>query len=278
MRGGRVDPQHPLAGAWREDLEAAQGAVAALAPSVGRIEPAGATSRTYFGTGWVVDSGAGLVLTNEHVVEAVWRSMSHVMLRSGRGFRVLDGLFVDFAAEAGSPAADRFRVVQAVPLGGGGAGFGRLDAALLTIEPTSPGQQVPPAIRPVADPDGPRGNLSSFCVLGFPGPPPHRAGSHEGVDWAWVNTTLFGNRYGVKRLAPGNTHLPLGSVPEDTRSWVFGHDATTLGGSSGSALLSWLEPDPGAFGVHFAGTSVESNYAHAFAGCASELAAEGVPL
>jgi hypothetical protein len=89
---------------------------------------------------------------------------------------------------------------------------------------------------------------------------------------------LFGNRYGVKRLAPGNAHKPLGSVRGDYRRWVFGYDPTTLGGSSGSPIIQWLDAAPAAFGFHFAGASVDANYAHAFAACAGELQRIGVPV
>ena len=115
-------------------------------------------------------------------------------------------------------------------------------------------------------------------MVGFPGPPPFTTGVHEGVDWTWVNTTLFGNRYGVKRLAPGNAHKPLGSLQGDQRGWVFGHDPTTLGGSSGSPIFGWLDAAPAAFGLHFAGASVDTNCAHAFAACAEALQGIGVPV
>ena len=50
---------------------------------MGRIEPANATSQNFFGTGWVVDPGKGLVLTNLHVVEAMARRLPNTMLRTG---------------------------------------------------------------------------------------------------------------------------------------------------------------------------------------------------
>jgi serine protease len=93
-----------------------------------------------------------------------------------------------------------------------------------------------------------------------------------------VNTTLFGNRYGVKRLAPGTVHRSLGSFDDDPRGWVFGHDSTTLGGNSGSPVLNWLDEEPGGFGIHFAGRSVDTNVAHAISACADELRAIRVPV
>lgn len=279
VRNDAVDPRHPLAGDWSGILEASRDALRDRVRAVGRVEPTNATARSYFGTGWVVDAAAGLVLTNLHVVEAMWRRLPHRMEPTARGFRVLDGVFVDFAGESGSARTNRFRVVEAVPSGVDGPRYARLDAAVLRVEPTDGSEPDPPAAIPVlADADGPRGNLASLCVVGFPGPPRYTGGVHEGVDWTWVNATLFGNRYGVKRLAPGIAHKPLGSLDGDPRRWVFGHDPTTLGGNSGSPIMNWLDPSPASFGLHFAGASVDTNLAHAIVGCTEELRVLGVPV
>lgn len=278
VRNAAVDPAHPLAGDWRDGFESTREALRARCRAVGRIEPANATARGFFGTGWVVDAGKGLVLTNLHVVEAMWQRLAHAMIRTATGFRVLDGAFIDFTGELGSTDANRFRIVEARVPGIEGPRFQRLDTAVLTIEPTAAGQPVPAAIPLSADPDPPRGNTGSCCVIGFPAAPVYAGGLHEGIDWTWVNGTLFGNRYGVKRLAPGLPHRPLGSLDGDERKWVFGHDPTTLAGNSGSPVLSWLDPDAAAFGLHFAGASLDTNCAHAFAGCAEQLRALEVPI
>lgn len=278
VRGDAVDAQHPLAAAWAEPLAKTQDSLRDRLRAVGRVEPADGTSRNFFGTAWLVDADKGLALTNLHVLEAVWRRFAHQMQRDGDRFRVLDGVFVDFAAEAGSLRTNRFRVVEAVPSRVDGPGFARLDAAVLRLEPTAESEGLPLAIPAAPDPDGPRGLLASFVVVGFPGPSRYTGGVHEGVDWTWVNATLFGQRYGVKRLAPGTAHKPLGTLSGDVRRWVFGHDLTTLGGSSGSPVLSWLDPEPLGFGLHFAGASVDTNMAHAVAACADELREMGVPI
>ncbi len=286
-----VDPTHPLAGDWSDTLAGTREALRGAIRAIGRIEPADATSRNFFGTGWVVDADRGLVLTNLHVLTAMWQRLPQSMARTATGLRVYDGAFIDFAAESGSTRTRRFRIVEATPSPIDGPGFARLDAAILRIEPLGieaaqpqdpaqppdavPPDEVPHAVPVLSDPDGPQGNLLSFCVVGFPGPPRFISGLHEGVDWAWVNATLFGNRYGVKRLAPGTVNRPMGSLPGDDRHWVFGHDATTLGGNSGSAVLAWAD---GAFGLHFAGASVDTNDAHALCACADALRSLGVPI
>ena len=195
--------------------------------------------------------------------------LPHAVARTTTGFRVFDGAFVDFAAESGSADVRRYRVVEATPSQVNGTNFARLDAAVLRIEPLPDGpQDVPDALTVSADPDGPLGRLASYCIVGYPAQPVYESGTIEGVDWAWVTRTLFGNVYGVKRLAPGMTHRPLGSLPRDKRRWVFGHDATTLGGYSGSPALAWTDS---AFGLHFAGRSIDTNYAHAISAITTEL-------
>jgi hypothetical protein len=279
IRDGQADPGHPLAGDWSDLLAATRQRLAGPVAAIGRIEPAGATARGFFGTGWVVDAAAGLVLTNLHVLEAIWRRVPHLVERTDGELRIHDGVFIDFVRESGNSRRNIFRVVSARPSGVDGEDYARLDVAVLRIEPTGDGETELPAAIPVhADPDGPRGDLASYVVVGFPGPPQYQSGVIDGVDWAWVNATLFGNRYGVKRIAPGTTHQPVGSFNQDPRRWVFGHDATTLGGNSGSPMLNWLDDAPGGFGLHFAVATTRTNIAHAVAACADELRALGVPV
>ncbi|MEU7532077.1 trypsin-like peptidase domain-containing protein [Saccharothrix sp. NPDC042600] len=278
VRDDRVDEAHPMIGRWAGAVAAAREALRPVLQAVGRIQPDNATGDNFFGTGWVVDAENGLVLTNLHVMEVMWRRLRQAVAPTDTGFRVLDGAHVDFAAESGRTRTRRFRVVEARSSGVDGPDYARLDAAVLRIEPIE--HPVPQAVPVLADPDGPNGVLASLCTVGYPGRPAYQAGTHEGIDWAWVNNALFGHRYGVKRLAPGTAHRPPGftGAGQDPRAWVFGHDCTTLGGSSGSPVVAWLGDAPGAFGLHFAGASADTNLAHAVSACAGELRALGVPV
>jgi len=264
VRSGVVDPVQPLAAGWTGQLAAAGDRLTRAVAAIGRVEPTHPGGSDFFGTCWVVDHRNGLALTNRHVLDAMVERLQHAVARTTTGFRVFDGAFVDFAAESGSADVRRYRIVEATPSQVNGANFARLDAAVLRIEPLPGGpQDVPDALTVSADPDGPLGRLASYCIVGYPAQPVYESGTIEGVDWAWVTRTLFGNVYGVKRLAPGMTHRPLGSLPGDKRRWVFGHDATTLGGNSGSPALAWTDS---AFGLHFAGRSIDANYACAVLG------------
>ena len=276
VRSGVVDPVQPLAAGWTGQLAAAGDRLTRAVAAIGRVEPTHPSGSDFFGTCWVVDDRNGLVLTNRHVLDAMVERLPHAVARTTAGFRVFDGAFVDFAAESGSADVRRYRIVEATPSQVNGTDFARLDAAVLRIEPLPDGpQDVPDALTVSADPDGPLGRLASYCIVGYPAQPVYASGTIEGVDWAWVTRTLFGNVYGVKRLAPGMTHRPLGSLPGDKRRWVFGHDATTLGGNSGSPALAWTDS---AFGLHFAGRSIDTNCAHAVSAITTELGALGVPI
>lgn len=276
VRSGVVDPVQPLAAGWTGQLAAAGDRLTRAVAAIGRVEPTHPSGSDFFGTCWVVDDRNGLVLTNRHVLDAMVERLPHAVARTTAGFRVFDGAFVDFAAESGSADVRRYRIVEAAPSQVNGTDFARLDAAVLRIEPLPDGpQDVPDALTVSADPDGPLGRLASYCIVGYPAQPVYASGTIEGVDWAWVTRTLFGNVYGVKRLAPGMTHRPLGSLPGDKRRWVFGHDATTLGGNSGSPALAWTDS---AFGLHFAGRSIDTNCAHAVSAITTELRALGVPI
>jgi hypothetical protein len=276
VRNGVVDPVQPLAAGWTGQLTAAGDELTRAVAAIGRVEPTHPSGSDFFGTCWVVDHRNGLVLTNRHVLDAMVERLPHAVARTTTGFRVFDGAFVDFAAESGSADVRRYRIVEATPYEVNGTKFARLDAAVLRVEPLADGpQDVPDALTVSADPDGPLGRLASYCIVGYPAQPVYESGTIEGVDWAWVTRTLFGNVYGVKRLAPGMTHRPLGSLPGDKRRWVFGHDATTLGGNSGSPALAWTDS---AFGLHFAGRSIDTNYAHAVSAITTELRVLGVPI
>ena len=278
LRDDSFDPQHPLASGWTGALTDIHADVGVIAKAVGRIEPDNGTAHSYFGTGWVIDTDGGLILTNMHVLEKIWQTVPDVMVRVGDHFQILDSVYIDFAGEAGRTRANRFRVVEATPSGVDGNGYARLDAAVMRIEPTEESQEIPQAVRALPDTDGPLGNLDAVYVLGFPGPPAFFGGVDDGVNWRRIYRALFGNLYGVKRFAPGIVHRPLGALAGDTRRWVFGHDATTLGGSSGSPVVGFVDGELAAFGLHFAGASEVTNSAHAFSAGADELRAIGVPL
>jgi hypothetical protein len=154
----------------------------------------------------------------------------------------------------------RWRVREILMPASEGDPFSYMDIAVMKIDP---GETVTP-VRIAGNPDFERvATLQSVCIVGFPGPPHERTGVVDGVDWEWVDRHLFGQAYGFKCVAPGVVHRSSGTFEGDAVGWVFGHDATTLGGNSGSGVFAWHDGG-GVFGLHFAGCSLDTNCAHGF--------------
>jgi V8-like Glu-specific endopeptidase len=76
----------------------------------------------------------------------------------------------------------------------------------------------------------------------------------------------------VKRFAPGEIDRALGSAADGTGETVFAHDATTLGGNSGSCVVDLGNDGRLVVGLHFAGIPKHANYAHANARLRAQLA------
>ncbi|BCH23521.1 trypsin-like serine peptidase [Mesorhizobium sp. L-8-3] len=256
LRDGQVPLDHPMIGDWHDVIGPLQEQIVTAASAVCRVQPAGGSSEVYFGTGFLVDRDEALVLTNQHVLGAVLARSSTKWERVGPDYRIYEGVFAEFGGEADRPESKLFKVVQARPTPAEG-----LDVSLLKLEavPTSP--DLPPALTLDMSSEKADGSLISLCAIGFPGPPGATFGLHSGVDFGWVHNQLFGGRYGLKRLAPGKVHRPISTVSNELKKWVFGHDLTTLRGSSGSPMIAWLDGGR-AFGIHFSGVTAESNFAH----------------
>jgi hypothetical protein len=101
--------------------------------------------------------------------------------------------------------------------------------------------------------------------VGFPGNPASTTPDIFG--------SLFAGVKGVKRLAPGILTHGRGEVNGDPKGWIIGHDASTLGGSSGSLIVDLEAEGRLVLGLHFAGLPERVNWAHALEGITAELAA-----
>lgn len=278
---GTINLDHPMLGKdWSDEAAKHAPAIARMAAAVGRVQPRGGHASRFVGTGVLVDADAGLVLTNFHVVAEARKGFGVPMSASadGRRLTVAPGtLDIDFVGERASLATNRWEVFEVLLPDGAGAGFGGLDAAVLRIRPIA-GQRPLPTPVPLlsADPKYAQGGMPSLSTIGFPGPPPATVGRYGEVDWAWVTKTLFGDLFGFKRFAPGEFTEALGTHQDDALGIAFGHDATTLGGASGSLVHAWADPQAPAFGLHFFGHTGKANHAIALAAVKKQL--EGLGL
>ena len=214
--------------------------------------------------------------TNFHVLKAIAPGGK----RRDRRFegRLNTGVAVHFGHEVRNPFPERRfpirRVVSVGPAGaakfaqGNGLNFDGLDLAILELEPVA-GRPFPVPNR-VARGDDPatRGGLASagrgIYLVGYPG--------NEHSTTPDLFASLFAGVKSFKRLAPGRIMAGPGEVPDDPHGWILTHDASTLGGNSGSAVVDYDADGRTLLGLHFAGSPERQNWAHGLEPITTELA------
>jgi serine protease len=278
--GGNFDPNHPFLLDWHDDMIAFAPMLKQLASGVGRIQPANGNVSNFIGTGALVDRDNGLVLTNFHVADDARKEFGVAMEGDNKLLRVTGDLFIDFDGETSTSGHNRFRVKEVRLPEDFGRGFAGLDAVVMRIEPLDPTEsKLPPeAIKLSGDSDYANGASRTLVTIGFPGEPDPVTPAGATIDWTFVIKTLFGNRFGVKRVAPGRFKESPGAVKGDGFARVFTHDATTFGGASGSLVFAWRDEGAPAFGLHFSGATLSANNAVSMNKAADALRKIGVPI
>jgi len=221
-------------------LEQARDVLEAAIPSVGRIDLRNHDQLDWAGTGWMI--GPGLVITNRHVAEAFASRRD-----GGFAFRVIAGkqthAMLDWYQEYQQPEESRFRVTEIAWIEPDESLF---DVALLRIAETGEeGQTAPPVVGLLSDDDLADVDVGRWiAVIGYPG--------YDSRADPADQQRIFGGVYGCKRLAAGQ-------VLAVEHAGLIGHDATTLGGNSGSALIDLSTGK--AIALHFGGRAHVRNSA-----------------
>ena len=221
--------------------------------AVGRIDGDG----VHLGTGFVV--GDGLVMTNRHVLEEFASPLPRADNPSR--WQMVRSATIDFSPSGNDPA-QKF-VIGDVAFAGPQQifrlpiSFSKLDMAVLRVEKVnSAGTALPKPFRVNQDANW-RGAERNLFVVGFPAPPNAIPRDERGAirhDVVERLRAIFGMNYRRKYLSPG-------LVQAVANAHVFDHDATTLGGNSGS-VVGTLTGDFAAVGLHFAGDWLRANHAH----------------
>jgi len=201
---------------------------------IGRIELPG-SDVPYGGTGFIV--GKGLLMTNRHVAEL----FAHGLGDRKVVFRAGELAAVNFTHERGVPPARDLSITKIVMI------HPYWDMALLQVEGLPGGQ----AELTLSDKDARQLPGREICVVGYPGFDPRNP--------ADVQNDVFAGRYGIKRLQPGKLKpaVRVGSFGKVVDA--AGHDCSTLGGNSGSALYD--PRDDVVLALHFGGAYRRVNYA-----------------
>ena len=221
--------------------------------AVGRIDGDG----VHLGTGFVV--GDGLVMTNRHVLEEFASPLPRADNPSR--WQMVRSATIDFSPSGNDPA-QKFAVEEVAFAGPQQIfrlpiSFSKLDMAVLRVEKVnSAGTVLPKPFRVNQDANW-RGAERNLFVVGFPAPPNAIPRDERGAirhDVVERLRAIFGMNYRRKYLSPG-------LVQAVANAHVFDHDATTLGGNSGS-VVGTLTGDFAAVGLHFAGDWLRANHAH----------------
>lgn len=208
----------------------------AAIPSVGRVELPGQQRIPYGGTGFVV--GRDLLMTNRHVAEIFALGLGVRRLRFRTGWRAA----VDFRKELDAPEGPDFDVRRVLMI------HPWWDMALLQVPGIGSGH---PALR-LSTMDARETPGRRVALVGYPAYDPLRNDPN-------VQDQLFRRVYRVKRLLPGELAPPRRTESFGKLVDAAAHDASSLGGASGSAVV---DIDSGEIvALHFGGRYLDINFA-----------------
>ena len=225
--GDYEEPENPV---WQKRLDPYRDKIQHVIANSGRVDLVNHPDHKWVGSAWRVDED--VFVTNRHVA-AIFAEAR------GSGFDFIRGVQtkIDMAEEHGSDRQLERLVDSILHIEETDSD---IDLAVLRVERGAlEGMGDPIQLSTTGATDGYIG------VVGYPA-----------FDWRNPNDAMlriFRRIFNVKRLAPGS------GMDFDYASNVFTHNATTLGGNSGSVVF---DVETGfAVGLHFAGSARTANYA-----------------
>jgi hypothetical protein len=222
-----------------DQLERARKGLEGVIPSVGRIDLRN-HRLDWVGTGWVVDTD--LVVTNRHVAAEFAREgdTGFAFQKNFNGSTV--AATVDWRHEFQRGDESRFRVTEVVWI----EPEGSVDVAILRIAATGEaGEAAPAAIDLMTRDEIDNTRQGTWvAVIGYP--------ASDSRNDAEDQQRIFDAIFNFKRLAPGQVTFFQQKV-------LLHHDATTLGGNSGSVVFDLDSAK--AIALHFGGIEGSRNEA-----------------
>lgn len=259
VRNGEVDLATSPAGSWSDSIMTSREPLAGALECVGRIDVPGST-QGFEGTGFLIHEN--LVITNRHVLQAAadWQEDGTYKLKPGAA--------IDFGYEFRARRSLNRRSLRRVAFCGRSpilyneVDHKKLDLALIELEPADDNTRPSMALSVQLAPEWAVPGATVYTV-GYPGDPGNPG---AGISLSLLET-LFRLTYGHKRLAPGL----LISSQRAVHTWTLAHDATTLGGNSGSLMLVKGREQMAA-GLHYGGRWSEprENWGHVLASVLDE--------
>lgn len=259
VKSGFVDLQNPEIGNWDGLFQTFDEAMKGVIAAVGRVNVP--TNVGFVGTCFAI--APDLVLTNRHVLEEIAHQEGSTWT-----LRHPETTTIDFVGEADATTHTSNKVLSVVFAGADPinrqVNFAHLDVAILKLDP---GPGLPAAVTLEADSAVLRAGRALYLV-GFPARPRTHYGEGApppGYETSEVMASVFKRSFGIKKLAPGRVDAASGNLVDDVKGWVFSHDASTLGGNSGSAVVDLTIDGARVVGLHFGGLARKENWAHTIA-------------
>ncbi|MFY9685896.1 MAG: DNA/RNA non-specific endonuclease [Pseudolabrys sp.] len=233
VRGESYDD---LDGPWVSlNDDAIKSRLASVLPLIGRVEVPSSPILPYAGTGFVV--GQGLIATNRHVAQLFSQGLG-LTIR----YRAGDAA-IDFKRQVDAPDDDHaaYLSVRAVEMI-----HPYWDMALLRVDDLPTDRILRLSVK------SPEELLDhNVVVIGYP--------ARDERNDVVLQDRIFNRTYNVKRLQPGVIRARAKIRSFENTVNALTHDASTLGGNSGSAVI---EVDTGeVIALHFAGEYLKANYA-----------------
>lgn len=209
--------------------------IAKLLPAIGRIELPLSQFIPYGGTGFVV--GSGRLMTNRHVAQLFAQGLGgHIHYQTG-------GSAIDFKRQVDTPEVDRsaYFKVRGVEMI-----HPYWDMAILNVDGLPTERMLSLSVRSPEDLSG-----RTVVVVGYP--------ARDDRNDLELQDRIFQKIYLVKRLQPGNIRARAKIQSFDNLVNALTHDASTLGGNSGSAVIDVESGE--VIALHFGGEYLKANYA-----------------
>jgi V8-like Glu-specific endopeptidase len=221
----------PAGEMWEPKLAPNRAAIRDALARVGRIELRGHPTYPWVGTGFMV--APGVIMTNRHVAVTFTRE-------TASGYRFLPGVTsrIDFREEYQREAAEELAIKSVIGI------HPRYDLALLRAEASD---KLPKPLAVSAQPPAATKDYD-VVVIGYP--------AYDSRNDAREMVRIFDNIFNVKRLQPGAL---TGTFKDAAGATIIGHDCSTLGGNSGSAVYDFRNRC--VVGLHFGGRYLEGNSA-----------------
>lgn len=206
----------------------------ALFPCIGRVELRNSPLVPYAGTAFIV--GNGRLMTNRHVAQLFAQGLgTKISYRPG-------GAAIDFKRQRDTADSDPHPLtVKNVEII-----HPYWDMAILNVEGLPSGQLLKLSVKTPEELVD-----SDVIVVGYP--------ARDARNDLAVQDEVFKRIYNVKRLQPGRVRPRAKIQSFETLVNAMTHDASTLGGNSGSAVIEVATGE--VVSLHFGGIYLKANYA-----------------